>query len=257
MALKNEKGFGAIYKITNLINGKMYIGQTTKLYINNRWCEHKNNARNGERSYLYNAIRKYGENNFEFKVLLSKIPIDKLDFYEQLWIKKLNTRSPNGYNLTDGGGGTRGFIPWDKGIKRSVEDVEKIKAQFTPEVREKIRQKMLGKNNPMYGKKGILNPAYGLQRFGKDNPFYGKTHSEETKQKLSNAQQNKKQKVAMLDIDTEEIIYIFNSYSEAGKYLRENTEFKKADDSAISKCARGIYKYVYGYKWRNIELFNS
>lgn len=257
MAVKNENGFGVIYKITNLINGKQYIGQTSKLYVNTRWCEHKNNARNGKKSYLYNAIRKYGEDNFEFKVLLSKIPIEKLDFYEQLWIKKLNTRSPNGYNLTDGGGGTRGFIPWDKGIKRSKEDIEKMKARFTPEVREKISKRVSGNNNPMYGRRGELSPAYGLQRFGEDNPFYGKTHSEETKQKLSNAQQDKKQKVAMLDINTEEVIYIFNSYSEAGKYLRENTEFIKADDSAISKCARGIYKYVYGHKWKKIESSDS
>lgn len=253
MALKNEDGFGVIYKITNLINGKQYIGQTSKLYINNRWCEHKNNARNGKSSYLYNAIRKYGEDNFEFKVILKHIPICKLNFYEQLLIRKFNTKNPNGYNLTDGGEGTRGFVPWDKGIKRSKEDVEKMKAYFTPEVREKMSKKVSGANNPMYGRCGETNPAYGLSRYGADNPFYGKQHSDETKKALSIAQNNKKNKVAMLDINTEEVILIFESYSEAGKYLRGCTEFTKADDSAISKCARGIYQYVYGHKWRKLE----
>lgn len=257
MVLKNEEGYGVIYKITNVINGKMYIGQTTKTYINDRWCQHKNNARNGKSSYLYNAIRKYGEENFKFKVLLHKIPIDKLDFYEQLWIYKLRTKSPNGYNLTDGGGGTRGFVPWDKGIKRSKEDIAKMKAHFTPEVRERMRQKMLGNNNPMYGRCGKDNPAYGKRRYGKDNPFYGKHHSEETKAVLSKAKSSSKQKVAMLDIDTEELVLIFDSYSEAAKYLRKNTNFVKADDSAISRCARGIYKYVYGHKWKKIESINT
>lgn len=257
MALKNEYGFGVIYKITNLINGKQYIGQTSKLYINNRWCEHKNNARNGKPSYLYNAIRKYGEDNFEFKVILKNIPIDKLNFYEQLWIEKFNTKAPNGYNLTDGGSGTRGFTPWDKGIKRSKEDVEKMKAYFTPKVREKMSKRVSGANNPMYGRYGECHPSYGFSRYGNDNPFYGKHHSEQTREAISIAQNHKKIKVAMLDIDTEEIILIFNSYSEAGRYLRNNTEFIKADDSAISKCARGIYKYVYGHKWRKIESFDS
>lgn len=257
MIVKNELGFGVIYKITNLINKEAYIGQTSILYINNRWCQHKNNAKHGKHSYLYNAIRKYGEENFEFKVLLKNIPIDKLNFYEQLWIKKFNTKSPNGYNLTEGGEGTRGFVPWDKGIQRSKDDVEKMKAYFTPEVREKMRQKVLGKNNPMYGRTGELNPSYGLKRYGGDNPFYGKRHSEDTKQKLSDMQNKKKQKVEMLDINTEEIILTFNSYSEAAKYIRQNTEFVKADDSAISRCARGVYQYVYGHKWRKIELFDS
>lgn len=257
MVIKNEIGCGAIYQIANLINGKKYIGQTSKLYINDRWAQHKCNARIGKSGYLYNAIRKYGEKNFEFKVLLHGIPINELNFYEQLWIKKFNTKSPNGYNLTDGGEGTRGFIPWDKGIKRSKEDVEKMKAHFTLEVREKMRQRMSGENNPMYGRRGDLNPSFGNSRYGKENPFYGKHHSEETKSILSESKSSIKQKVAMLDIDTEEVIKIFNSYSEAGNYLRENTKYIHADDSAISRCARGIYKYVYGHKWSKYETLNS
>lgn len=253
MVIKNEEGYGVIYKIKNLINGKMYIGQTSKLYINDRWSQHKCNAKAGKAGYLYNAIRKYGEENFEFKVLLHKIPIDKLNFYEQLWIKKFHTRNPNGYNLTDGGEGTRGFIPWNKGIKRSQEDVEKMKAHFTPEVREQLRQRVLGEKNPMYGRRGESNPSFGNCRYGEDNPFYSKRHSEKTKAILSEAQSGKKQKVVMLDINTEEYVKTFASYAEAAKYLRDNTEYIHADDGAISKCAKGIYKYVYGHKWKRIE----
>lgn len=252
MITKNIQGCGSIYCITNLINNKKYIGQTSELYLSKRWCQHKINARNGVSNYLYNAIRKYGEDNFQFKVLIHKIPIDKLSFYETLWIEKLNTKAPNGYNLTNGGEGTRGHIPWNKGIPRSQETVEKIKSHITDEVKEQMRQRVLGDKNPMYGRKGQDNPTYGNSRFGEDNPFYNKHHSEETKTFLSNIQSEKKKKVAMLDVNTEEIICIFASYSEAAKYLRVNTEFTKADDSAISKCARGICKCIYNHKWKNI-----
>lgn len=252
MVIKNENGCGSIYCITNLLNNKKYIGQTSKLYLSQRWCEHKLNAKNGVSGYLYNAIRKYGEENFQFKVLLHKIPLDKLNFYETLWIAKMNTKVPYGYNLTDGGEGTRGVTPWNKGIPRTQETINKIKQHYTDEIREKMRQRALGDKNPMYGRKGQDSPTYGCSRFGEDNPFYKKHHSEETKAILSNAQSKNKKKVAMLDINTEEIICTFSSYSEAAKYLRVHTEFIKADDSAISRCARGIYEYVYNHKWKNI-----
>lgn len=254
MIIKNIEGCGAIYCITNKINQKKYIGQTSSLYINDRWCEHKWNARNNKSGYLYNAIRKYGEENFEFKVLLHKIPINALNYYESLWIQKFNTKSPYGYNLTDGGDGTRGYIPWNKDIPRSQETINKIKLTYTEEKRQKMAERVLGINNPMYGKYGSINPSYGYRRYNGDNPFYGKHHTEETKKILSNAQKNKKQKVAMIDINTGNRLMTFNSYSEAAKYLRDYTQYIKADDSAISRCARGIYECVYGYKWERIYI---
>lgn len=252
MVIKNIDGCGAIYCITNLVNSKKYIGQTSELYISKRWCEHKINARSGRKSYLYNAIRKYGEENFQFKVLLHKIPIDKLNFYEMLWIKKFNTKTPYGYNLTDGGEGNRGCEPWNKGVPRPQETIDKIKSHITDEVREQMRQRVLGENNPMYGRTGENSPTYGFSRFKEDNPFYGKHHSDETKNKLSDAHSKDKKRVEMLDINTEDVVCVFDSYSSAAKYLRENTEFTKADDSAISRCARGVYKYVYNHKWKQV-----
>lgn len=265
MTLKNEDGYGCIYCIINKINGKKYVGQTSKLYLSDRFGAHKFNARNDVSGYLYNAMRKYGEENFEIKVLIHGIPIDKLDFYEILWIKKLNTKSPNGYNMTDGGDGTHGFIPCNKGVPRSQETINKIKSHYTPERRKEVSKRVSGKSNPMYGRKGELNPAYGKNYWngqtgilkelfkGKNNPFYGKHHSEETKAKLSKAHNDSKQRVAMCDIKTEEVVKIFDSYAEAARYLRENTKYIKADDSAISKCARGKMNHTYGYKWKKLE----
>lgn len=80
-------------------------------------------------------MRKYGIDNFKFKVMLINIPKDKLDYYEILWIKKLQTLNPNGYNLSCGGTSSypdrekgnpnMSRIPWNKGLPRSEECKEK------------------------------------------------------------------------------------------------------------------------------------
>ena len=89
----------AIYKITNKINGKMYIGQS--VHPNKRLWEHENHARNKMDNYpIHNAISKYGIDNFDFKIIEWTEDYDNKEFY---YIKKFNTITPNGYNLIDGG----------------------------------------------------------------------------------------------------------------------------------------------------------
>ncbi len=123
-----------------------------------------------------------------------------------------------------------------------------------------MRERVLGENNPMYGKRGKDNPSYGktpnrkidrkcLPMSGKNNPFFGKKHTESVKKILSERQNKNKKKVVMCDIITGEKVMEFESLSSANKYLRLNSEFTKADDGAIGKCAKGIYKNVYGHKW--------
>lgn len=86
-----------VYKITNLINGKSYIGQS--VHIERRWKEHQQpNAM----STIGLAIKKYGVNNFSFEVL-EELPIGLLDEKEQYYIEKYNTVVPNGYNVMEKG----------------------------------------------------------------------------------------------------------------------------------------------------------
>ena len=93
-----------IYKITNLINGKIYIGQSIDIY--DRWWHHKWGALyKTELSYnspLHRAFRKYGLENFAFEII-EECGVDELDEKECLWIKKLNSLVPNGYNVLIGG----------------------------------------------------------------------------------------------------------------------------------------------------------
>lgn len=94
-----------IYKITNKLNGKVYIGQA--INIQRRWNEHKNSSLN-KRKHEYNtpihcAIRKYGIENFLFEVLVECCR-ENLNELEIKYIKQYNANDSNyGYNLTQGG----------------------------------------------------------------------------------------------------------------------------------------------------------
>src|SRR5690606_3843222 len=109
-----------IYKITNLINKKIYIGVTkNKLHV--RWTQHKSNARlNKAECALYKAMRKYGIENFTVDVLLKVKNTDTVNMYntERKYIEMYkSTKNDVGYNMTLGGEGVLGFMPWNKGKK--------------------------------------------------------------------------------------------------------------------------------------------
>jgi len=92
---------GRIYKITNLINGKLYIGQT--IYpLSYRFTNHISDAKNNRGYAMASAIRKYGKENFKIE-LLEECSIDCLNDLEIKYIKQFNSITPNGYNLTHGG----------------------------------------------------------------------------------------------------------------------------------------------------------
>ena len=85
-----------IYKITNLLNGKIYIGQS--VHIERRWQEH---CQPSASSLIAKAIKKYGKENFKFEVLveMTSEEIKDLDEVEQYYIQYYNCTTPNGYNV--------------------------------------------------------------------------------------------------------------------------------------------------------------
>jgi group I intron endonuclease len=93
---------GIIYSLHNLVNGKYYIGQTVQTMAA-RWNEHKKRARNGSLFTIHKAIRKYGPEMFEPRVLVI-CPIDLLDEVERLIITE-HRAMVCGYNMVAGGRG--------------------------------------------------------------------------------------------------------------------------------------------------------
>lgn len=96
-----------IYKIKNLFNGKIYIGQSVD--IEKRWSTHKAELKHNHHHniHLQSAWNKYGEDNFEFSII-EICNSDQLNQREIYWISEFNS-CENGYNLTSGGGNTESF----------------------------------------------------------------------------------------------------------------------------------------------------
>lgn len=93
---------GIIYKFTNKINNKIYIGQTTQT-LEQRIKKHLQQL--DDETYFHRALKKYGINNFDIEIIEKNIPLNELDKREIYWIKIYNSyyTSNKGYNLTKGG----------------------------------------------------------------------------------------------------------------------------------------------------------
>lgn len=120
--LFNTAIVGFIYTITNTINGKLYIG-ITKCSIQKRFREHKHNAIRYKKinNHLYSAIRKYGIQNFEIKVLKTCYSDKQLYRGEIYFIKKFDTTNRlKGYNNSTGGEIS------SKGFKHSIATKQKL-----------------------------------------------------------------------------------------------------------------------------------
>lgn len=93
---------GRIYKFTNKINGKIYVGQTTQSF-EERLKRHLQQI--DDNTYFHRALKKYGLSNFNYEIIEDNIPLSELDNREIYWIKILDSyyTSNKGYNLTKGG----------------------------------------------------------------------------------------------------------------------------------------------------------
>lgn len=102
---------GIIYKVTNIVNGKIYIGQT----INTLECrkhghEKKSRSRKNISTCFHKAIKKYSPENFKWEIIENCSSKEELDEMEFHYIKQYNSFNPNGYNMTFGGEGTIGML---------------------------------------------------------------------------------------------------------------------------------------------------
>jgi len=106
---------GIIYKATNKINGKVYIGQTWKTLAIRRGYHHRNNK---NCMPICRAIKKYGRNSFSWNIVIEVNSQIEMDFFEKYYINFYNSRtSKNGYNIREGG--SNGKLSKDTKIKIS------------------------------------------------------------------------------------------------------------------------------------------
>lgn len=183
------KTFNFIYKTTNKLTSKKYIGFHSTDNLDDSYL--------GSGVALNEAIKKYGRNNFEREILEFIDDVDNHLQYEEKWILQENTLSPYGYNLSPTGGlGTsnslsdeikeriskscKGRTAWNKGIKGKAAWNKGLKlSKLSDEHKAKISKSCKGKNTWVKGKKLSEEHKQNIS-----NGLKGRIHSNETKEKI-------------------------------------------------------------------------
>ena len=205
----SNEDFCGVYRIVNNINCKLYIGSS--IHVNKRLYEHKSTLKSNSHhnSHLQRAWNKYGEENFSFEILETiDGDIDTLRKREQYWIDYYKS-----YDL-------------NAGYNISHSAVGNSGHEISEETKEKIRNKT----------SGVLNH------------FYGKSHTEETRKKMSENHANvssgnhpRAKSVLCVELDM-----IFDCTRDAERKLGVN-------HAHISACCKGRRKTAGGYHWYYIE----
>lgn len=210
-----------IYKATNILNNKCYIGASKYSLEQRKYGHFKDAFKKNKKTYFHKALRKYGFENFIWIVIDVSDNYQELMSKENFWVKFYNSFGKNGYNSCEGGGNTAGY-------------------KFSEESKKKMSEKakLNAKNKP--------------------NPFKGKTHSQKQKEKWSKERKDRKlngewlenirlarKKLCkpVINLDTGEI---FNSIGEA----QERYNLK----NGIANVCRGKKKTAAGQRW---EFYNN
>lgn len=245
---------GYIYKITNNINNKIYIGQTTKNRATDRFSQHRYLAQHPEQergvSYLHSSMAKYGVDNFTFTIV-EEVDNELLNEREQYWIAFYGSLAPKGYNMTEGGEGTQGYSrPQTEEEKEKRRQSNKQFFINHPEAKEVLsrRTKELWEDDEYRKKVTESNKKYAQDHpdlnKGENNPMYGKQHTEEALTKIRAHAATRKLKIVQMDKITLEEIQTFDGVKDAEKALGVSHGW-------LSKAAREG-KVAYGYRWKFI-----
>lgn len=179
-----------IYCIENTISNKKYIGQSSN--IGKRMYE-----KHGNSTYLMHAFKKYGENSF-IRYVIEYCDYNELSLKEMYYIKAWGTKSPDGYNLTNGGEGNLGWKPSEE-TKRKISNT-KMGSRTSPETKIKMSIAATGRIVPEETRKKISESRKGFTasietREKISNSLIGScrhtcNHTEETKKRISESKSN-------------------------------------------------------------------
>ena len=212
-----------IYVITNQINNKQYVGQTS-FSIQDRFKQHIKDSKKQDiqNRPLYKAFNKYGIENFTI-TLLEECEQTKINEREQYWIKQLNTFH-NGYNATVGG---EGSLIYDHNI---------------------ILQRLQNGEYAVDIWKDLKCDPTIVRKIAKDNNIIL-----EHKNNIEN-----RVPVACYDKNTNDFVKSFDSFTEASKWLIENNyahtpiQQAKSIRGKLSQAANGKRNSAYGFIWKII-----
>jgi len=165
--------YGIVYIALNVTNNKAYIGQTTGS-LTDRKIQHYYEVRiNRVNQYFHRALKKYKD--WEWNILQFAYCKTELDALEKYWIWVLNSMSPNGYNLKEGGA----YGKYSETSKRKMIESQKghknhLGHKHTEESKRKNSEAHKGRKHSAETKKRMSESS---NQKGKNNGFYGKHHT--------------------------------------------------------------------------------
>lgn len=253
-----------IYCFTNKVNNKKYIGSTIQPNPKTRYNQHIYNARheNSEKyDYpLYQAIRKYGEENFDFDIL-EQIDCDEDEIrkIEQRYIVELNTLSPNGYNQTLDTLHPRNDPKTYEKMKNTKRELARQVAEVDSQnnILEVWRSIVDCSEQIGLGEKNIAACCRGERHSTGGRIFYWLnennqliipeyTGTQYKGEKGTTQKQKTNRKVAKIDLATKEVLAVYDSIALAA---RENN----CDPSGITKVCKEKRSCTGGYFWKYVD----
>lgn len=257
-----------VYKHTNNVNGRVYIGITCQK-PEKRWKDGLGYETN---QYFSRAIKKYGWENFSHDILYSGLEKQDAQTHEINLILFYRNSEVGCYNILSGGDLGRVGVPMSAETKEKLRKA-KLGWKMTDEQRKRLSEARVGKkmsaevrqkmseNNARYwqGKKRSLETNEKIRQAN-----LGRKHTPETKAKMSVSSKGKKRKNPFTP---EHLEAISRSTRKSvlqmdleGNPIREWESMRAAADflnkkyiNLISKCCRGLISSAYGYRWKIIN----
>lgn len=226
--MRNSDIVSGIYCIENIVNNKKYIGQSVNM--KQRWSKHLSELKNGhhDNDYLQKSWNKYGEEGFKFYIL-EHCEKDFLDENETYYIDLYNTMNRDyGYNLKSGG-------------QASNYVCDEVKAKISESNKKIYQNSNLRHIRSLDALNQWSNPEIKQKIMGENNGMYGKRHTEESRRKMSENRKGKpSHRTPVLCV---ELNLKFNSMVQAGNEIG-------CSPSGISNVCHGKQKTCGGYHWK-------
>ena len=252
-----------IYKAKNIINNKIYIGQSVQ-FKKRKWRHLYESKKNNPNNYFHRAIKKYGEESFEWTII-EEIKDELANEREIYWIAFYNSSNDKyGYNLTLGGGSGR-----KPGFKHTKETKLKMsnstKEYYKNNYEERYKETKLilvfdNKGNKIYEGKFpsrfakehniIISSVYAALNNSRNSAgsfifFYKENYSEKKLNDKISKMCSYKTKIKVMNKNTKEVIGIYQSKAEAARILG-------LDSSSITKCIKKIRYSHKGYIFEEV-----
>lgn len=223
-----------IYKITNTINGKCYIGKAVNVEV--RLRQHKTGYHSN--IHLQSSIKKYGIDKFKFE-LLEECTRDKLSERERYWIKYYNSFGSGGYNLTEGGdGGNFKYYTYEQRSKM-------LKGhKVSDETRRKISESHKGRKMSEESKKRMSESHKGIKPWNTGIKLEGLAL-----ESVRSGQRNRRERELREDIHYHHTEETKNKISESRKGMKFTDEHRKhISEAVIKRDLNGSRNPFYGRK---------